>query len=119
MLLKCIKSFLVDLCDDDGFTIYNEHFEIEKGSIWTTDGSSYESINHIRLENNKLEWLEIPKEYIEEYFEIVKCSYCKKSINKNEKLTSILIENEWHYFHEYCDNVPLDHLLDVAVGNSK
>ncbi len=122
MLYKCTESFLVDLCDDDGFIIENEHIEVEKGSIWIADGRSYESINHIRLdryEDKKLQWLEVPKEYVEEYFEPVICSYCKKDIDENNKFTKLLIEDEWHCFHEECDNVPLDHLLEVAVGNSK
>lgn len=33
MLFKCIESFLVDLCDYDGFKIENEHIEIEKGIL--------------------------------------------------------------------------------------
>lgn len=76
MLYKCKESFLVELCDDDGFIVENECMEIEKGTIWIADGRSYESNNYIRLDSGEYDtfkWLEIPKECIESYFEPVIC----------------------------------------------
>lgn len=69
---ECIKGFLVDEYDDDGFYIENKYFEIEKGSIWFTpeEDSDYRFLGgDIRLEEeNSLRWIELAKEHLNEYF---------------------------------------------------
>ncbi|MGL4108344.1 hypothetical protein [Clostridium sp. LP20] len=70
---KCIKGFLIEVCDGDGFTVEDEYIEIENGSIWfTPEDKDYRFIGgEIRLESNDVEWIEITKEHLEEYFKEV------------------------------------------------
>lgn len=70
MKAKCIKTFLVEKCDDDGFLIENSDAFIEKDSIWDIEDSNFRVIGaDIRLTSNQFGWLEISKEMFEEYFE--------------------------------------------------
>lgn len=70
---RCIKGFNIPLCDDDGFDIENEYKDIEVGSVWNIpEDEDYRFIGgEVRLEHDVFGWLEISKEDLEEYFEIV------------------------------------------------
>lgn len=46
-VVKCIKSFQVNLVDAHGFIIENEYFDVEAGSLWEIDGPSYENDVHL------------------------------------------------------------------------
>lgn len=69
-MYECIKGFLVEVCDDNGFTIENEYFEVEKGTIWNIpEDEDYRLIGgEVRLENPFDGWLEISKEHFKKYF---------------------------------------------------
>ena len=73
-MFKCIKGFLIEVCDGDGTTIENEYMTIEKGTIWNIPkDEDYRFIDgEVRLENDDIGWIEITKEHLEEYFEEVK-----------------------------------------------
>jgi len=72
----CTKAFLIDKCDDDGFTIENKYFTVDKGQIWTIDNEKRNNFigREIRLTRNSkgCTWIEISKERFEKYFEIIK-----------------------------------------------
>lgn len=69
----CIKDFSVDKCDDNGFTIENEYFEVSQDSIWEiAEVASRIAGGEVRL-TNKSRWLEIDKESFEEYFDGIIC----------------------------------------------
>ncbi|GCD13180.1 hypothetical protein [Clostridium tagluense] len=72
-LYRCIKGFSLEKCDDNGFTIEEEYETVEQGSIWhIPEDENYRFISgEIRLESDDLSWVEITKEHLEEYFEIV------------------------------------------------
>ena len=72
-LYRCIKGFSLERCDDDGFTIEEEYETVEQGSVWhMSDDEDYRFLGgEIRLESDDLSWIEIDKERLEEYFEIV------------------------------------------------
>ncbi|EDT84508.1 hypothetical protein EXN65_06040 [Clostridium botulinum] len=75
MKAKCIETFLVEKCDDDGFSIENENVFIEKDSIWNIEDDSFRIIGgEIRLtsaEKDNLSWLELPKEIFEQNFKVI------------------------------------------------
>lgn len=69
---KCVKSFSIQNCDDDGFSIENSYTNIEKDSIWEQDTSSFRMVganDSIRLENEQGAWLEITQETLSTNFE--------------------------------------------------
>lgn len=72
---KCIKSFCVDRYDDDGFLIENDTVVIEEGKVYELNESGYMTIggkDHVHLDNvDDGSWLEITKERLEEYFEVL------------------------------------------------
>lgn len=72
---KCIKSFCVDNYDEDGFLIENNSTVIEEGKKYELDESGRMMIggkNHIHLDAvDDGSWLEITKECLEEYFELL------------------------------------------------
>ena len=70
---KCKKSFSVDKYDDDGFLIENNGVVIDKGKIYELDDSSSTIIGgEIHLDAvEDGSWLEITKEHLAEYFEIL------------------------------------------------
>jgi len=72
-MYKCIKGFSIEKCDDDGFDIEGEYFEVEKDSIWhIPEEEDYRLLGgEIRLESNSFGWIEIPLEYLKEYFEVI------------------------------------------------
>lgn len=73
---KCKKEFYVDNDDDE----VGGYFEVEKDSVWEYDEENQEMIigsydEHVRLERDMskgYQWIEIPKELLVEYFELVK-----------------------------------------------
>jgi len=69
-MYKCIKGFSIEKYDDDGFTIEGEYEVVEEGSIWhIPEDKDYRFLGgEIRLENNKLAWIELSKESIEKCF---------------------------------------------------
>lgn len=70
MNYKCINAFSVDKCDDDGFTIENEHFSVPKDSVWTVSEDTFRCIDgEIRLDNDKYGWLEMSSKHLVKDFE--------------------------------------------------
>ena len=68
---KCIKKFITEKCDDDGFTIENQDFIVEKDTIWDVEENAFRiASGEVRLTNDKLGWLEISKENFEKDFDI-------------------------------------------------
>ena len=75
MRYKCIDSFLVDKCDDDGFHTGKEKW-INQGTVWeiSEDATNVTGAElHLdRIYKSKKakssEWIEIPKSYIDKYF---------------------------------------------------
>lgn len=70
---KCIKSFCVDNYDADGFLIENSSTVIEEGKIYELDESGYTMIGgevHLDAVDDG-SWLEITKERLEEYFDLL------------------------------------------------
>lgn len=72
---KCKKSFCVDKCDDDGFLIENDGMVIEEGKIYELSESDCMMIcgaKHVHLDAvDDGSWLEITKEHLEEFFELL------------------------------------------------
>lgn len=70
---KCKKSFCVDKYDADGFLIENSATVIEEGKIYELDESGHTMIGgevHLDAADDG-SWLEIAKEHLEEYFELL------------------------------------------------
>ena len=69
-MYRCIESFTVPLCDDDGRD-EEEILTIEKGSEWIDKGDAYVVLDSdgIHLETNSGSWLEIPKDLLFQCFE--------------------------------------------------
>lgn len=68
---RCIKGFVVDICDGDGFRIEEDGMVIEVGEIWTTDDEGVNILGcDIHMEN-ETSWLEVSKEELEKYFEVI------------------------------------------------
>ena len=63
-MYKCIKSFDVPQCNDDGFTLENQDSFIKVGSIWNfQEEKEYRFIGgEVRLEHENGTWIEITKE---------------------------------------------------------
>lgn len=72
---KCIKSFCVDNYDGDGFLIENSSTVIEGGKVYELDESGCMMIggsDHVHLDAvDDGSWLEITKERLEEYFDLL------------------------------------------------
>lgn len=72
---KCKKSFCVDKYDDDGFMIENAATVIEEGKIYELDETGYMIIggsDHVHLDAvDDGSWLEITKEHLKEFFELL------------------------------------------------
>lgn len=75
MNYRCIKDLSVPTCDDDGFTIENERFYIDKGTVWEQDESNFrmvgalDSIRLINIEDGS--WLEVYQDTLDECFELI------------------------------------------------
>jgi len=73
---KCIKSFSVTVCDEDGDIVEDENGDIiedneqqvELGSEWIQDEDNVPSLSEFRLENDS-DWLEVSEETFENCFE--------------------------------------------------
>lgn len=72
-MYKCIKGFSLEVCDDDGFTIDNEYMNVNKGTVWNIpENKNYRLIDgEVRLENDKLGWIEITRETLKNNFELI------------------------------------------------
>lgn len=69
MKYRCINSFTVDRYDGNGFTT-DGFTEISRNSIWERDDEMNIIGGAIHLDNPEtMEWLEISKSDLEEYFE--------------------------------------------------
>lgn len=65
MKYRCIKGFLLDVYDGDGFHV-DETFDVEEGTVWEeTEENLLGSDVHLE---NETHWIEIAKEHLEEYF---------------------------------------------------
>ena len=72
-MYKCIKGFLIELCDDNGFIIENEYMNINKDTIWyIPKDEDYRLIDgEVRLENEEMDWIEVTKEAFKNNFELI------------------------------------------------
>lgn len=69
MKYRCIEPFEVDCYTGDGMLIEGR-IEITRGSNWERDNDTNIIGTGIHLDNKEtMEWLEIPKEDLEKYFE--------------------------------------------------
>lgn len=72
MKAKCKRTFSVDRCDDDGFSIPNKYKTIKADSVWEVDESKQRIAGgEVRLVSEKYGWLELSQEHFESDFEIV------------------------------------------------
>lgn len=71
---ECVDSFVLDMVDDNGFTIENKIFVIPKGSMWVMSGDENRMVGgEVRLErigDKSLEWIEISQERFKNHFEL-------------------------------------------------
>ena len=74
---RCIETFYLDECDDNGFPT-DKQFAIVKGSRWQEDTDCKErmvggsdTVRLDRLAPKKCQWIEITKERLEEFFELL------------------------------------------------
>lgn len=66
---ECIKSFSINKCDGDGFTIEESGIIIDKGSKWFDCEEDYRLVGgEVRLENDNGTWIELSKKDISESF---------------------------------------------------
>lgn len=67
---ECVKEFIVEVCDGDGFTIDGEYSTIPKGPLWVSPkDKDYRLIGgEVRLEHEEHGWIEITKEHLNECF---------------------------------------------------
>lgn len=69
MKYRCIESFSVEGCNDDGFP-YNIDVKIESGSVWEADKNADMIGGDIHLDDYaSMKWVEISMENLERYFE--------------------------------------------------
>lgn len=67
MKYKCVKTFTVDACDDDGFYV-DGYIEIEVGEVYEV-GNENIIDGEIHLDGvNVNRWIEISKETLGKYF---------------------------------------------------
>lgn len=72
---RCIKEFLCDAYDEDGFYMEGKSGYIEPGSIWQegkdmiAGGEDNVHLDREDVPKNVLEWCEPTKEMLPEYFE--------------------------------------------------
>lgn len=74
MKYRCVKQIVLPKVDKDGFSIENESYTTEIGSIWYDNEEDYRLVGgEVRLElQGALEWIEITKDDLEECFEQIK-----------------------------------------------
>lgn len=70
----CIESFMIEVCDDDGFFTGKENI-IKEGTIWEVDKNTNYLGGEVHLERiykskkaKSRYWIEITKEHFEKYF---------------------------------------------------
>lgn len=67
---RCKESFCIGKYDDNGFFKENA-FIIKEGEIFELNKSTHRVIgSEVRLDNRR-KWIEISREWLEEYFELV------------------------------------------------
>ena len=75
-MYKCIKEFVLEKCDNNGFTIDGSYGVIEEETIWDfPEDKNYRFIGgEIRLESheNEFDWIEITKDTLNEHFKEIK-----------------------------------------------
>ena len=77
---KCIKSFSVSVCDENGDIVEDEDGDIieekqvQLGSVWIRDEDNVPSLSKIRLEADS-DWLEIDEETFVNCFEKLEGSF--------------------------------------------
>ena len=72
MKFKCIKGFKVAKYDEDG-RLTEGTIEIEEGSVWEVKENANIIGGEVHLRNpEKLQWLEISKERLFDFFEMVR-----------------------------------------------
>lgn len=75
---KCKETFYLEKCDDDGM-LTDKQISIVKGSRWQED-TDYkyricggpDTIRLDRIASKTSQWIEITKETLEQFFELVK-----------------------------------------------
>ncbi|MEG3040875.1 MAG: DNA-directed RNA polymerase subunit alpha C-terminal domain-containing protein [Clostridium sp.] len=79
-IYECVKGFLIERCDDDGFIIDGGDYIVPEGSLWVTpEEKDYRFIGgEVRLENKAHGWLEITNKHLEEYFKELRIVEIKK-----------------------------------------
>ncbi|MHC8516820.1 hypothetical protein [Sporosarcina sp. ITBMC105] len=68
---KCVIPMVLEVVDDDGWRVENEHTAIEEGSIWELDNSDYRFVgdsDSIRLEDETGRWMEIQRDDFVNHF---------------------------------------------------
>lgn len=69
----CTAGFSVEMFDDDGFST-EKWTSVEEGEIWTVEDTSFrlvggnDTVRLYRPEGEVIQWLEITKEHLAEYF---------------------------------------------------
>lgn len=70
MKYKCIKDFVVDSVDGDGFLVESAGCFIKEGTIWEANEEAINVLgSDVHIENDKDGWLEISNEMLNEYFD--------------------------------------------------
>lgn len=75
MRYRCKKELWLPDCDGNGFTIENKYTQIKDGTTWVESEDKWRCVGgEVRLENEQEEswWLEIPREMLEEHFDLIK-----------------------------------------------
>ncbi len=83
MIVNCVKDFCVDAIDDNGFPVDGIERIVRTGSMWELkENQNTLTGAEIRMENlTGLEWIEISKKRLHEYFEAIECDkHCKKDV---------------------------------------
>ena len=72
-MYKCIKSFTLQMCDDDVHKVENHMVAVIKGSRWKrTNGSVTGSTVHLSEVGRDWNWIDITEERFNGYFEKVR-----------------------------------------------
>ena len=73
MIYECIKAFVVDSVDDNGFCIENNGEQVKIGSMWKLDESKITLTGaDMRLnELTGLRWIEISNERLGSHFNLI------------------------------------------------
>lgn len=69
----CIKSFAVEMCDDNGFFL-EDYMYVDEGKVFQIDDTSFRVVggsDTARLVSDDGTWLEITPEDFSEYFKEV------------------------------------------------